>query len=154
MNNKISVKIILDPENTKSESVSLLQLLNKAGMDIGFHCKDGHCGYCKIDSPLTKNVKVKEGEVDLAYYEKSKESLACISVLDKTVSELNPEGLLEIDFVLPQNSAGRKLKEYIESGELSTDKMWVYDFANRESKIATNTILKVEEKIKIKNLKI
>ena len=153
-NNKIAIKIILDPENIKSETVTILQLLNKAGMNVGYHCKDGHCGYCKIDKALSNNVKVKEGEVDLAYYEKETESLACISVLDKSVTSLNPEGNMELNFNLPESFAGKKLKALIESKELTSDKMWVYDFANRKHSIEPNTIIepKIKKGIKIKNI--
>jgi ferredoxin len=150
----ISIKIILDPNNSKSETVSVLQLLNKSGMDIGYHCKDGHCGYCKIDSAISDNVKIKEGKVDLAYYEKNTEILSCISVLDKKASELNPEGLLEMNFVLPVTFAGKKLKEQIENKEITEDDMWIYNFAKREAKISPNEIVKKINKIKIKNIKL
>lgn len=154
MNNKIAVKIILDPNNEKSDKVSVLQLLNKAGMDVGWHCKDGHCGYCVIDKPVTRNLKVKEDKSELASFNHVTETTSCVTVIDKTASELNNEGHLEIDFVLPVRLAGKKLKEKLDNQEITEDKMWVYDFAKREATIKENTIIppKMRQQIKIRNI--
>lgn len=144
INDNISVKIILDPENERSNNATMLQILKKSGVDVSFHCKDGFCGHCKMNKPITDNLKIKEGKIDLASYNKETENLACISVIDieGENAKLNVEGLFEIDFIIPFEKIGQELKKKIESGELTKDKMWVYNFAKKEAKVENNSIFK------------
>ena len=142
MSDNISVRIILDPENERSNNATMLQILKKSGIDVSFHCKDGFCGHCKMNKPLTDNLKIKEGKTDLASYNKETENLACISVIEGEKTKLNIEGLFEIDFIIPIEKVGNELKNKIESGELTDDKMWVYNFAKKEAKVENNNIFK------------
>jgi len=146
MNDKIAVKIILDPDNEKIDNISLLQILNKSGMNIPFHCIDGYCGTCKVGKPLQDNSKVKEGKDTIAFFDESKEMLPCVTVLDRNKSEINKDGFFELKFLLPKEYMGSKLE-----GRVKENEIWVFDFANKKTYTSLEDWANKIDVVKIKN---
>ena len=69
---KLTINAILSIESNPSDT--LLETMEKAGMEVEYHCRDGHCGACKC--------KLIAGEVEYVgfamAYTQQDEVLPCI----------------------------------------------------------------------------
>ena len=124
----ISFRVVL-PNNERTESVTMLQLLLKLGADIYYQCNDGHCNSCTCDKPKEGAIKTKEGAFTVAGGDENK-MLSCVTVIDAESMQVNESGHYELLFKIDPEKIKPGLKESI-AGMDMTGREVVHSFVDR-----------------------
>jgi ferredoxin len=124
----IPLRIVL-PVNDRAESVTMLQLLLKVGVEVYYQCKEGYCNSCSCDRPKGGAVKSIEGSIDYGIVD-ADEMLTCVSIIDKDKMELDPQGNYQLLFNVPVEKMKPTLRKLVESEDMAGKEI-VHDFVSR-----------------------